>query len=289
MIAVTGANGQLGRLVLEHLADITDQPIRALVRTPAKAKELESDRISVDRADYNDPTSLPDALNGVSRLLLISGSEVGNRTAQHAAVLSAAKDAGVSFIVYTSLLNTPASSLVLAEEHKDTERLLTESGIAHVILRNGWYLENFEGKIAAALEHGAVVGASGDGMFSAAARNDYAEAAARVLAGEDLSTRILELGGQPGFSLAALAAELSGQAGRIIPYQNLGEQDYAGVLKTAGLPEGFAKALADADRGAAEGELFNPSTQLEDLLNRKTKPLAEFIAETLAELKSSAA
>ncbi|MCV0426107.1 MAG: SDR family oxidoreductase [Roseibium sp.] len=282
MIAVTGANGQLGRLALKHLVLLTEAPIRALVRSPEKAQDLATDQVNVVQADYNAPDSLKIALNGVERLLFISGSDVGNRVPQHAAVIDAAKKADVEFIVYTSLLNVPQSSLILAAEHIETEKLLDQSGLAHVSLRNGWYVENFAGKIAAALEHGAVVGASGAGKFSAAGREDFAEAAARTVAGTDTTTRALELGGQPGFTLAELAAELSRQTGRHIPFRNLTESDYAGVLASAGLPEGFAKALADADRGAEKGELYNSSTALEELIGHPAKSLGEVISETLA-------
>ncbi|MEM9635164.1 MAG: SDR family oxidoreductase [Pseudomonadota bacterium] len=287
MIAVTGANGQLGRLVLKHLAELTDQPLRALVRSPAKAQDLATGQVSVVQADYNDPSTLPASLEGVERLLLISGSEIGNRTAQHTAVINAAKAAGVTFIAYTSLLNVPQSSLVLAAEHIETEQVLKQSGIAHAVLRNGWYLENFAGTIAAALEHGAVIGASGDGKFSAAGREDYAEAAARTIAGQDLSTRAIELAGQPSFSLSDLAAELSRQTGRDIPFNNLPEDDYAGILAGAGLPAGFAKAIADADRGASQGELFNTSTALEELIGHSTKSLSSAISELLSSAQAA--
>ncbi|MGX1496393.1 NAD(P)H dehydrogenase (quinone) [Labrenzia sp. MBR-25] len=281
MIAVTGANGQLGRLVLKHLAKLTAQPVRALVRLPEKAADLASGQVAVVKADYDDSSTLPAALEGVERLLLISGSEVGKRVPQHKAVIDAAKAAGVRFIVYTSLLNVPQSSLLLGEEHKETEKLLSESGIAHAVLRNGWYVENFGGTISAALAHGAVAGASGDGKFSAAGREDYAEAAARIVSGSDLSTRALELGGSSAFSLADLAAELSSQTGRDIPFNNLPEATYAGILVQAGLPEGFAKILADADRGASEGDLFTASTALEDLNGHPARSLKDFVTESL--------
>lgn len=288
MIAVTGANGQLGRLVLKHLAQLTSGSVRALVRTPEKAADLASDTVTVVKADYNDPATLPEALKGVERLVLISGSEIGQRTPQHAAVIDAAKSAGVSFIVYTSLLNADRSSMILAQEHVATETYLKDNGLAHVVLRNGWYLENYQGTVAAALQHGAIAGASGDGRINAASRSDYAEAAAKVVAGDDLSTRIYELGGQPGFTMAEFAAELSSQTGRDIPFSNMGEADYAGMLATAaGLPEAFAKVLADSDRGASEGDLSTQSTDLETLTGHPATSLASFLSDNLAALKSS--
>ncbi len=282
MIAVTGANGQLGRLVLKHLAELTDAPVRALVRSPEKAQDLSTAQVAVVKADYDDPSTLSAALQGVEKLVLISGSEVGKRVPQHANVIDAAKAAGVRFIAYTSLLNAPNSSLVLAAEHVETEKALTASGIAHAVLRNGWYIENFAGTVAAALEHGAVIGASGDGKFAAAARDDYAEAAARIIAGDDLTTRAYELAGHPAFTLSDLAEEITKQSGRDIPFNNLPEDAYAGVLQQAGLPEGFAKVLADSDRGSAQGELNSTSTDLQDLNGRPSKTLQAFVADMLA-------
>ncbi|WP_420332771.1 SDR family oxidoreductase [Roseibium sp.] len=282
MIAVTGANGQLGRSVIRFLTDLTDEPVRALVRAPEKAQDLVSARTSVVRFDYNDPASLPRALEGVDRLLLISGSEVGQRVPQHAAVIDAAKSAGVKFITYTSLLNVPNSRLILGAEHIETEKLLEESGIAHATLRNGWYLENFAGAIAAALEHGAVVGAAGNGKTSVAARDDYAEAAARTVAGGDVSTRAVELAGDEAITLTDLADEIARQTGRQIPFQNLLEDDYAGVLVGAGLPDGFAKAIADASARTADGELYNSSTALSRIIGRPTRPLSDYVAEVLS-------
>lgn len=284
MIAVTGANGQLGRLVLKHLERLSTDPIRALVRSPEKAADLKSDRVTVVKADYDDPSTLPAALEGVDRLLFISGSEIGKRVPQHTAVIEAATQAGVGFIAYTSLLNVPQSSLMLGQEHVETETLLKESGIAHVLLRNGWYLENFAGAVGGALAQGSVVGASGDGKFSAAGRDDYAEAAARIMSGTDLSTRALELGGHPAFSLADLASELSKQTGRDIPFNNLSDVHYAGVLVQAGLPEGFAGMIADADRDAAAGDLETSATTLEDLNGHPSQSMSSFVT---AMLKSS--
>ncbi|WP_434051401.1 MAG: SDR family oxidoreductase [Roseibium sp.] len=282
MIAVTGANGQLGRSVLRFLKDLANEPVRALVRAPEKAQDLRSAQVSVVRFDYDDPASLPSALEGVDRLLLISGSEVGQRVPQHAAVIEAAKSAGVKFIAYTSLLNVPHTRLILGAEHIKTEKLLEESGIAYVSLRNGWYLENFAGSIAAALEHGAVVGSSGNGKTSIAGRDDYAEAAARIVAGDDLATRAIELAGDEALTLQDLATEISRQTGRQIPFQNVPEEDYAGILSAAGLPEGFARAIADSSARTADGDLYNSSTALRQIIGRPTRTLSDYVSEVLS-------
>lgn len=279
--AITGATGQLGRLVVARLKTLAPTlPLLALVRTPAKAAAL---GIAAREADYTRPDTLAAALAGVDTLLLISSSEVGQRAAQHRNVIDAARAAGVQRIVYTSLLHADRSPLSLAEEHVATEAMLAESGIPHAVLRNGWYAENYTGAIPAALAHGALIGAAGEGRISAAARADYAEAAALVLAGEGHLGKAYELAGDEGWTLAGLAAELSAQSGRAIPYRDLSQADYAAALTGAGLPEGLAAAIASWDAGAAQGALFDDSRTLSRLIGRPTATLAEVVAEVVAE------
>ena len=277
MIALTGANGQLGRLVIEHLNKAGASGIRALVRSPEKAQDLVSSTVSVVQADYDKPDTLTAALSGVDKLLLISSSEIGQRTRQHKAVIDAAKDAGVSFIAYTSILNADTSPMILAKEHRETEAALKASGIPHVLLRNGWYLENYAGTVAAALEHGAVVGSAGNGRISAATRSDYAAAAATVLAGNDTSMRTYELAGSSAFTLADLAGEISTQTGREIPFNNLPADAYAGILVQASLPQAFADILADSDTAAARGALYSESRDLENLIGHPTESMKDFV------------
>lgn len=278
-IAVTGANGQLGRLVIERLkAKVPAGHIAALVRDPAKSADLD---VTLRPFDYNKPETLADELVGVEKLLLISGSEIGQREAQHKAVIAAAKKAGVGQIVYTSLLHTDTSPLSLATEHLATEEALKASGIPYVILRNGWYTENYAMGIAPALEHGALIGAAGEGRISSATRADFADAAVAVLTSDGHEGKTYELSGDESYSLAEFAAELSKQAGKEIPYVNLPEADLAAAYAGAGVPEGFAVALASFDVGASEGALFDSGSQLARLIGRATTPYSTVIAESL--------
>src|SRR6478672_9706398 len=186
-LLVTGASGHLGRLVVEALLEhgTPAAQIVAIARTPESISDLADRGVQVRRADYTDPASLDAAFAGGDRLLLVSGSEVGQRIAQHANVIDAAKRSGVSFVAYTSITRADTSDLVLAAEHRATEELLAASGLPHALLRNSWYLENYTGQLSTFLEHGVVLGAAGEGRVSAATRADYADAAAIVLAGED--------------------------------------------------------------------------------------------------------
>lgn len=278
--AVTGATGQLGRLVVDGLArEVTPSGIVALARSPARAADL---GVAVREADYDRPDTLTHALEGVDTLLLISASEVGRREAQHRNVIEAARVKGVKRIVYTSLLHADASPLdSLATEHHATETALHASGIPHTVLRNGWYFENYSASINAALTGGVLHGCAGDGRISAAARADYAEAAVVVLTGDGHEGRTYELAGDESWTMADLAAEISRQSGRSIPYWNLSEAEYAAGLAAAGLPEGMARLIASWDTGVSEGGVFDDGRQLSRLIGRPTTSLAEFVAGML--------
>ncbi|MCC3704954.1 SDR family oxidoreductase [Rouxiella badensis] len=282
MIAVTGATGQLGRLVVEELLKNTPaNEIVAAVRNPAKAQDLNALGVDVRQADYSKPETLKTAFSGVDKLLLISSSEVGQRTAQHQAVIDAAKQAGVKLIAYTSLLNLDSSPLLLAKEHRDTEAALKSSGVPYVLLRNGWYTENYAASIAPSLAHNAFIGSASDGRISSAPRADYARAAAKVLLSEAQEGKIYELAGDQSYTLAEFAAEIARQSGKEVNYVNLPQADFAAALKGAGLPEGLADVLADSDIGASQGALYNDSQTLSRLLGHATGAYQDVIAKSL--------
>lgn len=279
MIAITGATGQLGQHVIENLLKtVPASQIVAIVRNPAKAATLSLQGITVRQADYTDEATFTTALQGIDKLLLISSSEVGQRTPQHRNVINAAKSARVKFIAYTSLLHADTSPLGLADEHVATEKMLAESGLNYALLRNGWYSENYLASAPAALEHGVFIGAAGDGKIAAATRADYAAAAARVIREEGHSGKIYELAGDEGWTLSQLAAELAQQSGKKVVYQNLSEADFAAALKGFGLPAGLAEMLADSDIGASKGGLFDDSHTLSTLIKRPTTSLAESVS-----------
>ena len=283
MIVVTGASGHLGRLVIHALLrrGVAPAQVVAAVRSPEKAADLAALGVQVRQADYTQPATLDAALRGVSKLLLISSSEVGQRAAQHANVIDAAKRAGVQLLAYTSILHADRSPLGLAGEHKETEAMLAASGIPTVLLRNGWYIENAVASVPPALQHGAYIGAAGEGRFSSAARADFAEAAAVVVSTDGHAGKVYELAGDDAFTLTEFAAELSRLSGKVVPYIDMPEEAYKGALVGAGLPEGFAALLADSDAWAAKGALFDDSRQLSALIGRPTTPLSTVLAAAL--------
>ncbi|MGL6020294.1 MAG: SDR family oxidoreductase [Gibbsiella quercinecans] len=285
MIAVTGATGQLGRLVIEALLKtIPANQIVAAVRSPEKAQDLAKQGLVVRQADYNQPATLQAAFQGVSKLLLISSSEVGQRAAQHQAVIDAAKAAGVELIAYTSLLHAETSPLLLGEEHRQTEAALQQSGLPFVLLRNGWYSENYAASIAPALAHGAFIGAAKAGRIASAARADYALAAAKVLQLDGQAGKVYELAGDDSYTLAEFAAEIARQSGKAVNYVDMSQAEFAAALKGAGLPAGLADVLADSDVGAAQGALYDDSHTLSRLIGRPTTRYQQVIAAALAVL-----
>ena len=278
-IGITGATGQLGRLVVDKLKErVSKENLVGLVRSPEKAADLE---IETREFDYTKSDSLSKALKGIDHLLLISGSEVGQRKTQHENVIKAAKQAGIKWIVYTSLLHAETSSLSLAIEHVATEDFLASSGIPHTILRNGWYTENYTVSLPIAVKTGAVVGSAAEGRISSATREDYAEAAAVVLTSEGHVGKVYELAGDSAYTLKDYAAEIASQTGKDIPYKHLPEQEYAVMLTASGLPEGLAQAIASWDVGVSKGDLFNEGKVLSGLIGRPTTSLSDTVKKAL--------
>jgi NAD(P)H dehydrogenase (quinone) len=279
---VTGATGQLGRLVVDALLQrVPASTIVAGVRDPAKAGDLAARGVELRVADYDRPETLAAAFAGIDRVLLISGNAVGQRSRQHGAVIDAAKAAGVKLIAYTSILRADVSKVGLAVEHRETEQRLAASGVPYVLLRNGWYIENFESRVATALQFGSIATSAIDGRFSAATRADYAAGAA-VLASEDgFAGEVLELAGSTSFSMDEFAAAIGRAAGRTIQCQRMGHDDYKALLQGAGLPEFVAEILANSDTAARDGWLEDDSRTLEKLIGRPTTPVTEMIARVV--------
>jgi NAD(P)H dehydrogenase (quinone) len=281
---VTGASGHLGRLTVQALLDlgVTPSDVVATARNTDAIDDLAALGVVTRAADYTDPVSLKEAFVGVDRALLVSSSAVGERVAQHANVIEAAKEAGVELLGYTSITRADTSTMVLAGEHRQTEELLAASGLPTVLLRNSWYIENYTAQAATALEHGAVLGAAGEGRVSAATRADFAAAAAAALVADDQAGRVYELGGDTAFTLEEYAAELAAASGTPVAYRDLPAAEYTAVLVGVGLPQPYAEILADSDLGLARGELLADSGDLSRLIGRPTTTPAEAIRAALA-------
>jgi NAD(P)H dehydrogenase (quinone) len=287
-IVITGATGQLGRLVVEALLEngVPAGQIVAAGRTVDRIADLGGRGVQVRSIDYSQPESLRQAFAGADKVLLVSGSEVGQRVEQHRNAINAAKAAGVGLIGYTSIANADTTAMQLAAEHVATEEILRDSGVPFVLLRNGWYLENYTGQLPVQVQHGAVFGSAGDGRISAAARADYAAAAAAVLLRDDQAGKVYELGGDDAFTLSELAGEVSAASGKPVTYTDLPAKKYTQVLVEAGLPEPYAAILADSDLGIARGDLLVTSGDLSALLGRPTTPLRKAVQAAAVSLQA---
>ncbi|MGC5013413.1 SDR family oxidoreductase [Streptosporangium sp. DT93] len=276
--AVTGATGHLGRLVIEDLLDrgVPAAEIVAVARSEAKAADLARRGVQVRLADYSLPETLPAALDGVRRLLLISGDVPGRRPALHAAVIEAARAAGVERVVYTGLLRAGTSASPLAPDHRATEEILAASGVPFTVLRNGWYTENHTDQLPRYLERGEILGAAGSGRISAAPRADYAGAAAAALTGDEHDGAVYELAGQ-AFTLDELAATVTEVTGTKVVYRDLPAAEYAAALRRSGMDEGTAAFVASLDESIARGDLEAGAGDLARLLGRPVTPLDEVI------------
>jgi len=282
MIIVTAASGQLGRLVItELLKRVPAEQIVAAVRDPGKVADLADQGVLVRHADYTDPASLDAAFEGATKVLLISSNDLGNRVPQHRNVIDAAARANVGLLAYTSVLHADTSTLSLAAEHRETEDAVRAAGVPYTLLRNGWYIENYTVSLGGAVAHGALAGGAGEGRIAAAARADYAEAAAAVLAKDGAVEQIYELAGDQAFTLAELAAEVSRQTGKDIPFHNLPQQEYVELLLSLGLPAPLAELIADSDAQAAKGALFDDSKTMGKLIGRPTISLAAAVKAAL--------
>jgi len=284
MIVITAASGNLGRLVLEDLLDrgVPADDIRAVVRDPAKLADYAERGVQVVQGDYSDEQSLVAALEGADKLLLIS-SAGGNeeRIKHHLNAIAAAKQAGVEHLVYTSIPHAEDNAIRFSWVHKETEEAIRQSGIPFTFLRNNWYFENSTGAIDAALEHGAIIGANGEGSIAYATRADYAAAAAVVLSGEGHEGKVYELTGDVAITQAELAAEISAQSGKQVVYTLLSEQDYAKALEGFGVPAAITGDLAQADVAISQGALAETTDTLATLIGRPTTTLADAIAQAL--------
>ncbi|WP_410812676.1 NAD(P)H-binding protein [Micromonospora sp. 067-2] len=281
--AVTGATGRLGRLVIEQLLDtgVPAAEIAAIVRTPEKAADLAARGVEIRQANYDDPSTLPGALAGTRRLLLISGDTPGQRVAQHTAVVDAAKLAGVERLAYTSILHADTTTNPLAPEHKATEEVIAASGLAYTILRNGWYTENYTDQLPQYLQTGTIRGATGGARVSVATRADFAAAAVAALTGEEDGNAVHELGGT-ALTFDELAATVTEVTGTTVVHQDLSAAELASALEKVGLDAGTAGFVAALDTSIAIGELVTDSGDLERLIGRPSTPLRDAVRAALA-------
>lgn len=284
MIVVTGATGQLGHQVINHLlARVPANQIIAVDLESPRAAELAKLGVEVRFADYNKPETLLTAFAGADRVLLVSSPSGPDaaRIAQHKSGIDAAIAAGVELLAYTSVTHAPTNMMGMAPVHRTTEEAITASGVPAVVLRNGWYAENHTNGLSSALKYGALVGSAGDGRMASASRADLAEAAAIILTSDDQAGKIYDLTGDTAWTLSELAAEAAAQSGKPVTYTDLPAEDYRQTLQQAGLPEHIVELVVDADVAISKGTLDYITSDLSTVLGRPTTPMSASVALAL--------
>lgn len=284
MIVVTGATGQFGRLAVENLRKrgVPAAEITVAVRDTDKAADLLAEGVTVREADYDRPETLVPAFTGADKLLFVSANGPDDlRITQHRAVVTAARQAGVGLVAYTSITEADTNPIGLSRVHRDTEAALADAGLPTVLLRNGWYTENYTANLPGSVERGAIVGSAGDGRIASATRADLAEAAAVVLTRENQAGKVYELTGDTAWTPAELAAEATAVSGTDVVYTDLPAEQYADILTGAGLPGFLVELLVDADVKISQGALAKVTGDLSALLGRPTTSLTDAVTAAL--------
>ncbi|WP_445997028.1 SDR family oxidoreductase [Okibacterium fritillariae] len=282
-IVVTGATGHLGKSIVEHLVarGVAPADIVAGGRSTEKLQALADSGVRTAVIDYTRPDTLTEALTDADTLILVSGSEVGQRVEQHRNAIDAAVAAGVKHLVYTSAPKADTSELVLAPEHKATEELIRASGIPATILRNGWYTENYVGALQQADATGVLLTSAGDGLVSSASRTDYAEAAAVVVAEDGHAGSVYELSGDVAWNQQQLADTFAEILGKPVELKSVSSEEHLAILKDAGLDEGTAGFVVALDANTRDGLLGETSGDLSRLIGHPTTPLIDGLRAAL--------
>ncbi|QRP47566.1 NAD(P)H-binding protein [Amycolatopsis sp. FDAARGOS 1241] len=279
-IVITGATGQLGRLVIADLlaAGVPASEIAAVARSAEKAADL---GVREHTGDYDQPETLAAG----DRVLLVSGTEPGHRVGQHAAVIDAAKAAGVAQLAYTGAFGGPDADFLLADDHRATERLVLASGLPLHAAAQHWYSELAVPDPAGALALGAVVNSvPADARIATAPREDYAKAAAVLLRTDGHLGLAYELSGDHAWTYCEYAEALATAGGRPVEHRTIPGAEYEAVLTSAGVPAPMATILADIDVDVAigHGRLAGTPGHLSKLLGHPTTPIAATIAKLIA-------
>lgn len=280
MIAITGANGNLGKATIGFLMNkIKPEQIVAIVRDPKKLEDLKGSGIQIRTADYDDFESLSEALKGVDKLLQISAISIGEQgVKEEANVVKAAKQQGVQHIVYTGAVKPKADAHFMATRQcLATEKAILDSGIPYTFFGNSLYMETIPIFIGEALEHGNIYYPAGNGAVSFVSRTDIAEAISNVLASEGHKNKRYEITGSKAYTFKDLASILTSEKGVEVSYVNIPNVVLAEELDKFQMPDdqiGWQLSLADSIKA---NEFSYVDSTLEDLLKRKPLEINEYL------------
>jgi NAD(P)H dehydrogenase (quinone) len=288
-IFVTGASGHLGGLVIHHLLARGAAPsdIIAGSRNVEKLAELAEKGIETRTIDFDDEAGLPSAFDGADTVLIVSTDALdgaGTRLRQHRAAIRAAAAAGAGRLAYTSLPRPAGSKVSFAPDHHGSEDAIAATGLPHLIFRNDWYQENLFMALPTAFRSGQWYSSAGTGRIAYVARDDIAEAIAAALASPPGTSTVYTFTGAEAFTADDVAAMASAAAGKPLAVVHLTDEQLAGGMKAAGLPDAIIPTLVSFDTAARAGDLADVTDHVEKLIGRKPKPLADFLKENAAAL-----
>ncbi|RXT13683.1 SDR family oxidoreductase [Ammoniphilus sp. CFH 90114] len=277
---VTGATGRLGSKVVETLLKtVPAKQLAVSVRNPEKAEGLSARGVDVRHGDFDQPETLDRAFAGIDRILIISADgDNETRIRQHTNAVTAAARAEVKFIAYTSIANAKESKNLLAPTHKATEEAILKTGIPYSFLRNNWYLENEISGIQGVMAGAPWVTSAENGKVGWAPQQDYAEAAAAVLAGNGHGRTIYELSGKL-MTQEELASALGNVLGKEVIVQQVDDATYTDIMKSVGVPEFLLPFLVGIQESIREGTLEVESNDFEKLLGRPVTPIKEALTQ----------
>lgn len=280
---VTGATGKLGTKVVETLLkSVPASHLAVSVRNPEKAEGLRARGVDVRQGDFDRPETLDATFAGIDRLLVISADgDNETRIHQHTNAVAAAARAKVGFIAYTSVANASESKLFLAPPHQAAEKAILKTGIPYSFLRNNWYLENEIASIQGVLAGAPWVTSAGSGKVGWALQQEYAEAAAAVLAGTGHKNTTYELSGKL-LTQEELASALGSVLGKEVPVQQVDDATYADIMKSVGVPDFVIPILVGIQQGIQEGTLEIESNDFEKLLGRPLTPINEALSQLVS-------
>ncbi len=288
-LLVTGATGQLGKLVLDQLlaSGVAPSRIIATSRDTAKLADYIARGVQARVADFDDPASLDQAFAGADRILIISTDALdqpGKRLKQHLAAVAAAKKAGAKHIVYTSMPSPETSVIPFAPDHLGTENAIKATGIPYTILRNGWYMENLFMALPHALETGQWYSSSGEGRLAHIARADAAKAAAAALASSTGESHTYTLTGGELRSTDEIAALVAKATGKPLNVVHISDEALAGGLKSAGLPDFLIPIVVSFDANTRGGHIDMVTSDVTALTGATPVTLATFLEASKARL-----
>ncbi|MDG3581075.1 SDR family oxidoreductase [Galbibacter pacificus] len=282
MILVTGATGHLGSAVISHLQkNISVDSFIALARSEEKAQSLKAKGIQVRIADFDDIASIEKAFEGIEKLLLISTID-HNRAEQQKAVVDEAKKAGIKHIAYTGVslkdVNKSATKKLM-ESHFQTEGHIKKSGLSYTFLRNSLYTDVIPMHVGEHVFETGIFLPAGNGKLPYALRREMGEAAANVLLQDGHENKTYEIAGSELYSYTDVAKALSEISGKEVNYTNANLKEFTQKLKQNGVNEFMVSIIAGFSTDIKNHQYEIVTKDLEKLIGRKPKALAEALRE----------